>query len=306
MNYIKVSVKSAIKILGEQVVEIVGDLNRDFSNPVSIYEAKSNLDICFSTHEKHEILDIINNTKAGVILCKKYEDFLTQLKIIDKTLILVKDPRLCFLRLVEAFFVPKIEYKIHPTAIIHPEAKIHSNVHIGPFTQIGKCEIGENTIIYGNTHIYSNSKIGSNVVIHSGVIIGSDGFGYQRNEDGLLEKFPHIGGVIVEDNVEIGANTCIDKGTLGHTRIGQGTKIDNLVHIAHNVKIGNHVIITAHVMIAGSTVIGDYTWIAPCACIREKISIGRNVTVGLAALVGKNLEDESVVVGLPAKKINKQ
>jgi len=118
-----------------------------------------------------------------------------------------------------------------------------------------------------------------------------------------LERFPHIGGVQIEDDVEIGANTCIDRGTLGNTRIRKGAKIDNLVHIAHNVDVGENTAIIANAMIAGSTKIGANTWIAPSACLRDAINIGKDATVGLAALVTKDIPDGELWAGFPARKI---
>src|SRR5690606_230154 len=123
-----------------------------------------------------------------------------------------------------------------------------------------------------------------NVTINAGTVIGAEGFGYQRNENGEFEKFPHIGGVIINDNVDVGSNTSIDRGALGNTIIGEGAKIDNLVHIAHNVKVGKHAAVIAHAMIGGSSVIGDYSWVAPNSAIRDQISIGNRVTVGLGAV----------------------
>jgi UDP-3-O-[3-hydroxymyristoyl] glucosamine N-acyltransferase len=139
------------------------------------------------------------------------------------------------------------------------------------------------------------------VIIHAGTVIGADGFGYERNEDGTFEKFPHLGGVVIEDDVEIGANACIDRGTLAPTRIREGAKIDNLVHIAHNVDVGRHAAVIAHAMIGGGTRIGDYGWVAPCACLRDGIVIGTRSTVGLGAVVTKSIGDDATVMGAPAR-----
>jgi UDP-3-O-[3-hydroxymyristoyl] glucosamine N-acyltransferase len=134
-------------------------------------------------------------------------------------------------------------------------------------------------------------------------VIGSDGYGYQRNENLIFEKFPHMGGVIIEDNVDIGSNTCVDRGALGNTIIKEGAKIDNLVHIAHNVVIGRHCAIIANAMLGGSVVIADYSWVAPSASILNQVSIGKKVTVGMAAVVTKNIPDGETWAGVPAKPL---
>lgn len=145
--------------------------------------------------------------------------------------------------------------------------------------------------------------IGKNVFIDKSVVMGTQGFGFERNEKGELEQFMCIGGIQVGDNVTIGSNTSIDRGTVDDTVIGEGTKIDNLVHIAHNVQIGKHCEIIAHAMLGGSCVIGDYTRIAPGAQIINGIKVGRNVFVGIGAVVVKDVPDNVVVVGVPALKL---
>ncbi|MBL7766124.1 MAG: UDP-3-O-(3-hydroxymyristoyl)glucosamine N-acyltransferase [Chitinophagaceae bacterium] len=222
----------------------------------------------------------------------------------NKLFIRVANPRLEFIRIAERLFTPAIEYTISQHAVIHPEAVIAEQVRIGHHTVIGRCKIDSGTVIHDNCTLYDDIEIGKNVIIHANTVIGSDGFGYQKNELGELEKFPHLGGVRIEDHVEIGSNTSIDRGTLGHTRICKGAKIDNLVHVAHNVIIGENTTVIAHAMIGGSTVIGHDTWIAPNAILREGIRIGNHVTVGLGAVVTKNIPDGETWIGNPGKEIS--
>jgi UDP-3-O-[3-hydroxymyristoyl] glucosamine N-acyltransferase len=289
-----------LEYLSAAALRVIGPTDRYVTHPAPIHEAHSELDITFCRKTGVEGVELIRSTGAGVVICSDDLD-LDELAARGKTLIVVKDPRLSFLRVVDEFFAEPIAYGIHPTAAIDPEAKVHPNVYVGPFTYIGKCEVGEGTIIYGHTYIYSRTRIGRNVTIHAGTIIGADGFGYQRNEAGELEKFPHIGGVVIEDNVEIGSNTSIDRGTLGDTIIREGAKIDNLVHIAHNVVVGQHAAVIADAMIGGSTRIGDYAWVAPSACVRDVITIGEGATVGLGALVVKDVPDGATFMGAPAR-----
>ncbi|GAG21041.1 unnamed protein product, partial [marine sediment metagenome] len=223
----------------------------------------------------------------------------------NNTYILVDNPRLIFLRMMNLLYPETIKPGIDTRAYIHPSAQVDPSAYIGPFVYIGSnCVIRKNSVIYPNVSILQNTAISENVLIFPNTVIGSDGFGYDRNEKNKLEKFPHICGVYIRKNVEIGSNTSIDKGSLSNTEIGEGTKIDNLVHIAHNVKIGKHCEIIANAMVGGSATIGDYTRIAPGAQIMNGVSIGKNVLVGLGAVVTKNIPDNTIVAGVPARKIN--
>jgi len=252
-----------------------------------------------------KILEHLNNTAAEVIICRK--DFDVPVEFLkSKCFIKVENPKLTFLRLVDYFFSEKPVYKIHSSAIISPNAKVNKKVSIGPHTFIGgEVVIGKGTIIRGNCFISNKVIIGQNVFINAGVVIGSEGFGYSRNDKGELEKFPHIGGVIIEDEVEIGANTCIDRGTLGDTIIRKGAKVDNLVHVAHNVDIGKHSLVIANTMIGGSTVIGDECWVAPSVSLMNGIKIGNKSTIGMSALVTKDIPEGETWAGVPAQPMDK-
>jgi UDP-3-O-[3-hydroxymyristoyl] glucosamine N-acyltransferase len=280
--------------------KVFGNQEVLFSNAKTISDADEQSIIWIGNKIENKE-DLVLNTKASVIICDN--SFLSQKYAGNKCLVLVENPRLVFLRIVEKLFVEKPTFGIHPTAYVHPEAIIHQNTFVGAFTYIGKSQIDEGTYIYGNCYLYDNITIGKNVIIHAGTVIGADGFGYQKNEFGELEKFPHIGGVVIEDNVEIGANTCIDKGTLGNTHIKKGAKIDNLVHIAHNVVIGENSAVIALSLVGGSTEIGNNAWIAPCVTIRDGIKIGQNATLGMGAVVTKSIPDNEVWAGSPAKPI---
>lgn len=216
--------------------------------------------------------------------------------------IISPDPRLDFARVMQRFFVNERSAGVHPSAVIHPTARIDKSVFIGALTVVAEnVEIGEGSTIHSGVHIYPRVKIGKHVVINSGTVVGADGFGYAREPSGEIVKIPHLGGVVIGDDVEIGAGTCIDRGTLSDTVIGEGTKIDNLVHIAHNVHVGTHCLVIAHAMIGGSVRIGDRTWVAPCACVKEQTQIGENAVIGLGAVVIKSVEAGTTVMGSPAR-----
>jgi UDP-3-O-[3-hydroxymyristoyl] glucosamine N-acyltransferase len=188
---------------------------------------------------------------------------------------------------------------------ISRSARIGKNCSIGNFTKIGdKCTIGDNTVVGDCVIIEQNTRIGKNCIIQPGTVIGADGFAYERLEDTLeLQRFPHIGGVILGNNVEICSNCSIARGSLSDTIIGEGTKLDALVHIAHNVEIGRHCALTAGTVIGGSTRIGDMCWTGLNSTIKHKVEIGNKVIIGSGASVINDIDDEDIVAGVPAKSI---
>lgn len=288
-----------IKFTGEKNCQSLGNINLEFNNVNPINKSFKG-DLTFCNKKGEEAINILQETNASIILC--HEDVLKyDIKLQNKLLIAVDNPRLWFIRCIQKFFPPIEKKGIHPTASIGENCKIGDEVYIGAYVCIGdNVKIGNRSKIYSGIHIYDNVSIGNHVVINSGCIIGAEGFGYERNENKIPEKFPHMESVRIENFVEIGANTCIDRGTLDDTLIGEGTKIDNLVHIGHNAKIGKHCIITAQCMI-GRSIIGDYSYIAPCSCLRPGKNIGKESFIGLGAVVTKDVEDYDIVYGVPAK-----
>ena len=201
------------------------------------------------------------------------------------------------------FFVDKLIQEIHPTAIIDKEAKIGKDVTIGAYCVIGKAVIGDGCNLDSNVRVYDDTVMGKGCVIKSGAVLGGAGFGYERDADGNKFRFPQIGQLIMGDYVEVGANTCIDRGALADTIIGDYTKINNLCHIAHNNKIGRNVSITGCVNVSGSNVIDDDVWIAPNSSIRGWVHIGKGATVGMGAVVVKDIPEGETWVGNPAHKM---
>ena len=203
-----------------------------------------------------------------------------------------------------AFFLAKATGAIHPRASVDISAKTGVNTSIAAGAVISEnVRIGNNCIIEPNVFIHPGTVIGNNVYIKACAVIGGNGFGYVKSPDGSFDHVPHFGRVIIEDNVHIGSNTCIDRGSLSDTIIRKGVKIDNLVHIAHNVEIGEHTLVIACAMVAGSVKIGSNAWIAPAASIKNGLTIGSGTTVGMASLVLKSVEDGKTVAGVPAKEL---
>ena len=209
-----------------------------------------------------------------------------------------ENPRLDFIRVLsfldEEFGFATYNYP----SDIHPSVKMGQNVVIE-----NGCTIAENVIIEHNVVIHAGTRIGKNSRIRSCSSIGSDGFGFERIETGIPLRFPHLGGVVIGEDVEVGSCTAIARGTLSNTVIDDYVKIDNLVHIAHNCHIKRGAFIIACAELSGGVIIGENAWIAPNSCTNQKITIGDNSLVGLGAVVTKNVEARTVVAGNPAKKI---
>ncbi|WP_298125401.1 UDP-3-O-(3-hydroxymyristoyl)glucosamine N-acyltransferase [Brevundimonas sp.] len=220
----------------------------------------------------------------------------------DITFLISSNPRLSLMRAAAAYFSPPpLPPGVHPTAVVAADAVIDPTAHIGPGVVIGSgARIGARCSIHANVVVYERVRIGEGVIINAGTVVGADGFGYERNERGELEKFPHLGGVVIEDEVEIGSNTSIDRGTLGDTVLKRRCRIDNQVHIAHNVVVGEDAAVIAQSMVGGSVRIGDRAWLAPAAVIMNKADVGTDAVVGLGAVVVKSVADGQTVMGSPA------
>ena len=282
--------------------EVIGEeCFRPLSSARTIEDAEET-SLVWISPSRRDALAVLQETRARTVVMSM--DSLGGAAVLpEKCLVLVREPRLTYIRLLQSFFVEKPHYGIHDTALVHPDAEIDAEVYVGPYAVLGRCKVGQGSWLDGFCKIGDGTIIGRNVKIHSGVVIGKDGFGYSKNERGVLERFPHLGGVIIEDDVEIGANSCVDRGTLGNTILRQGVKIDNLVHVAHNVVIGRNSAVVAQSMIGGSVSIGDNAWIAPSVCMRDGVSVGDGAFIGLGALITKDVPPREVWAGVPAKKI---
>jgi UDP-3-O-[3-hydroxymyristoyl] glucosamine N-acyltransferase len=282
-----------------------GSINK-FVGVSSIEEATEN-DLSFCSSKGPEGISSILNSNAALILCNSDLREAASRAKPSQGLIFVDNPRLAFIRAVNYMQNEAIERKISPHASISKTAKIGSNCYIGDFAVIGdNCSIGDNTIIYDRVSLVRNCKIGRNCTIQSAVAMGFDGFAYERLPNGELEKFPHLKGVTIGDNVEICSNCQIARGSLTDTVIGDGTKLDALVYVAHNVKIGRNCLLTGAAVIGGTAKIGDQCWIGINSTIKQKVQVGKNAIVAAGAVVLRDVSDEDVVAGVPARSIKEK
>lgn len=304
MKYNRLSTKEIVSFLGEDVICVEGRTD-GFIDHLSDASNVDRMTLDWIKPSNPDKQQIAEKSKASLLLVDvgiKYSDVLRDN---GKTLIKVKNPKVALAKIGNAFFVPQSTPGIHPTAIIDPDAIIGDSVHIGPYSVVGNAIIGDWCVIDSNVRIHDDVVLGLNCRIKAGAVIGGEGFGFERDENGNKFRFPQIGRVIIGDDVEIGANTCVDRGALSDTRIGEHTKINNLCHIAHNNVIGRNVTIAGCVNISGSNVIEDNVWIAPHACIRGFLSIGERSVIGMGAIVTRSVPAGETWVGNPARKLEK-
>jgi UDP-3-O-[3-hydroxymyristoyl] glucosamine N-acyltransferase len=291
--------------------EVLGDPDLAISNARSLNDAGPG-DITFVETDKN--LTAWNASKASAAVVG------TSVPVNGRPVIRVADPLMAFADIVKHLRGRPEEPHglIHATADIHPTARLASGVSVGPFAVIGEgteigenstvqagvvigrsCKLGRDTVIHPRVVLYDDCILGDRVIVHSGVILGADGFGY-RVQQGRHVKIPQLGWVEIENDVEIGACSTIDRGTFGPTRIGAGTKIDNLVMVGHNCRIGKHNILCGQVGLAGSCTTGDYTVLAGQAGIADHINIGAQVVVGAKSGVLCDIPNGTTVFGYPA------
>ena len=292
--------------------EIVGDANACVNTFAKIEEGVPGA-LSFLSNPKY--IPYKKKKKSSVVLVNR--DFIPE-QPVQATLIKVDNAYESLAKLLTLYESMKPKHTgIDPLAFVSPSAKIGENVYLGPFAYVGEnavigdgvqiyphafvgdsAEIGKNCILYSNVNIYHGCKVGNNCVLHSGCVIGADGFGFAPTPQGY-EKIPQIGIVILEDNVEIGANTCVDRATMGATVIHAGVKVDNLIQIAHNVEIGENNVFAAQVGVAGSTKIGNHNMVGGQVGFSGHITIGVNNGIGAQSGIPKSIGNNLQIIGTP-------
>ena len=303
--------------LGELAVLVGGQLQGDADlviyGAAGIREAKPG-EITFLANSRYE--EFVAETHASAILTA--QDVNASIPLIR-----TDNPYYAYFQVLNLFAGDNAERYprgVHPQAVVDPSATLGRDVCIGPFCHVGAgvaigdgttlisgvfvgegVHIGSGCLIYPHVTIREACAIGNRVILQPGVVVGSDGFGYAR-QGAVYHKIPQVGRVVIEDDVEIGANACIDRATTGETRVGRGTKIDNLVQVAHNVAIGEDTVIAAQAGISGSTVIGDGVTMGGQVGVVGHVTVGDSVTVGAQAGVTKSVPPGTVVSGYPARE----
>ena len=303
--------------------ELAGVCGADIlgNNPQQTIDSAANLDeagahqLTFIGSPKYA--DKLKTTTASAVLVPKGTP--GDVAQTDTCLLVVDDPEMAFIACLQRLYPQKASGgALSPKAYIDPAATLGAGTCVEAFASIGArsmlgrncwvmagCRIGdgvtlgENCVLHPNVVLYDGVRLGDNVILHAGTVIGSDGFGYKLR-NGEHVKFPQVGTVVIESNVEIGANTCIDRAALGETRVGAGTKIDNQVHIAHNVQIGAHSLLCGQVGIGGSTVIKDYVTLAAQCGVADHVTVGSQAVVFAQSGVTKDIAGKDQVMGFPA------
>ena len=291
---------------------IVGDENATVHTFAKIEEGIPGA-ISFLSNPKYT--PYIYDTQSSIVLVNN--DFVPE-KEVKATLIKVNNAYESLAKLLNLYEMSKPKKTgIDPLAYIAPTAKIGENVYIAPFACVGdNAEIGDNTslhphatvgsgakighdcILYPHVSVYHDCRVGNHCILHAGSVVGADGFGFAPSPEGY-EKIPQIGIVVLEDNVEIGANTCIDRATMGATIIRKGVKLDNLIQIAHNVEVGSHTVMASQVGIAGSTKIGEWCMFGGQVGVAGHIKVGNKVNMGAQSGVHSSIKDGEALIGTP-------
>ena len=306
MNLGDIAVKVGGKVKGNASIEIIDVRSLDNAGKGHI---------TFLTEKK--LVDKLKVSKASAVLVDREQE-------IDIAQVVTPNPMLAFARLMAHFHPePRPKPGIDPTVVLGENVTLGKRVTLSPLVCIGNnvrigddtvfhpgvvigddCAIGDNAVLHSNVTLYRDTTLGNHVTLHSGVVVGADGFGYALDEKGQHVKINQSGNVIIEDYVEVGANSCIDRAAMGATLIKEGTKIDNLVQVAHNCTIGEHSILVAQVGVAGSCTLGHHVVLAGQAGVSDHVTLGDQVTLAARSVATRDIESDGTLGGFPAVSIN--
>lgn len=298
----RIEISQIIDFLGGDLIRIDGYRENAYIDNIPDVAHVNNTSLDWVNETKKNKQEIAENSAAKVIVVDSEVVFTKTIAEQGKMLLHVKQPHGAMSKIGTRFFVEPRKPGIDPSAVIDKDAVIDPTAYIGPCCVIGKATIGANTVLVANITVYDDVQIGDRCMIQAGVTIGTDGLGCSRDENGVLTKFPHFGGVIIGNDVEVGANCQIARGAFSDTLIEDGCKMNGLCFIAHNCHLEKNVWITGDTMLCGSVHVGKNTTIFSNVIVRDQTTIGEGVTIGMGSVVTKCVPDGETWFGAPAKK----
>lgn len=291
---------------------------------VRTLEAAGPRDLSFLNHPRYREQALASQAGALLVGASLLSVNTDDLRGGGRPLLVVDDPAYALALLLSRLHAPEApEPGVHPTAVLEPGCEVDPTAHVGPYAVIGSgtrigaraaihahvvigkgCTVGEGSVLHPHAVLYDRTEVGPGVIVHAGAVLGADGFGYATH-CGVHHKIPQVGRVVLEKDVEVGANSAIDRATLGETRIGEGTKVDNLVQVGHNVQTGRHCILCGQAGIAGSTQLGSYVVLAGQAGVSGHIKLGDGAQVAAKSAALTSVEPRTQVAGIPAVELRK-
>lgn len=254
-----------------------------------------------------DALDVIRAARVGaLVLQRRWGDAHREaLAALDAAILLVEAPRLAMGRVLGVLHPQEDAWPpgVHPTAIVHPAAVLHPSVSVGPYSVIGRCEVGEGSRIESHCVVHDGASLGRRVTLRHHCTVGGPGFGFARNERGGLERIPHVGRVVLEDDVELFPYANVDRATITETRVGRGTKVDKYAHVGHNTRVGEDTIVTAAVILCGKSRVGARVWLGVGSLVREGTAVHDEAFVGMGAVVVRDVPAGVTVAGVPARPL---